>query len=171
MLVENLLGQMAGHSRVWIYMANRTFSEAEEIEIESQLTGFCSTWAAHGQSLSSSGIIINKCFIVLCVDENRAGASGCSIDKSLHFIKSIENRFGVSLTDRQLIAYKGNDEIKTFRLEELDSLVRNGILTHETLIFDNLVTSLNDLRTRWLTPAKNTWLRRFWPKEANLSLS
>ncbi|MEY3412400.1 MAG: hypothetical protein RIQ70_1088, partial [Bacteroidota bacterium] len=67
-------------SQVWIYGANRFFTEQEEGILQEALNEFTSDWAAHGAELKASSSILFKNFIVLVADENVAKASGCSID-------------------------------------------------------------------------------------------
>ncbi len=40
-------------SRVWIYQANRSFTDDEIVELESKLDTFISNWTAHGSDLQS----------------------------------------------------------------------------------------------------------------------
>jgi len=51
MLVE--FNTLPEESRVWIYQANRSFSEEELQEIESKLDVFIQNWAAHGSDLKA----------------------------------------------------------------------------------------------------------------------
>ena len=78
-------------ARVWVYQSTRPFSEKETVVLKSQINGFVSEWTAHSQQLAAAGDVLMNQFIVLAVDEKQAGASGCSIDKSVHFLQSIEN--------------------------------------------------------------------------------
>jgi hypothetical protein len=73
--------QLPPDSKIWIYQADRVFSDTEEKIIAERLKSFCSQWAAHGHPLQTSFKIEHNQFIVLSVDENTAGASGCSIDE------------------------------------------------------------------------------------------
>ena len=51
MLVD--FNQLPDESRVWIYQANRSFSEDELKEIKSKLETFITSWTAHGKDLQS----------------------------------------------------------------------------------------------------------------------
>ena len=52
-------------SRVWIYQANRSFSEEEIEEIESKLTVFIENWTAHGSDLQAGYLFKYKRFIII----------------------------------------------------------------------------------------------------------
>ena len=78
------------HSRVWIYQANRSFSEEELTEIKQKLDTFITNWTAHGADLNAGYDIRYKRFIILAVDQTSQSATGCSIDASVRFIQQLE---------------------------------------------------------------------------------
>ena len=80
-------------SRVWIYQANRSFSEKEISQLKEQLNIFIEAWTAHGKDLQAGYKIVYKRFIVLALNQNLNKATGCSIDASVHF-KTITKNFG-----------------------------------------------------------------------------
>jgi hypothetical protein len=101
-------------------------------------------------------------FVVLMVDESQAGASGCSIDKSVYFVQGVEQAFGVKMFDRMLFAYQNEaGEVKTASSIEFDQLYKNGLINDETLVFDNLVKTKADFEGKWLKPLKDSWHARF----------
>ena len=65
-------------SRVWIYQANRSFSEDELQEIQSKLDIFIENWTAHGSDLQAGYTTKYKRFIVIGLNQNLNAASGCS---------------------------------------------------------------------------------------------
>ena len=62
---------MPGHSRLWIYQANRFFSPQESKQLEEGLKKLCDQWSAHQVPLSTSYTIQHKLFAILAVDENQ----------------------------------------------------------------------------------------------------
>ena len=59
---------LSGNSRVWIYAADRFFSEEESTQIQILLNDFVGQWAAHGKSLFAEGHVLENKFIVLFVE-------------------------------------------------------------------------------------------------------
>ncbi|MGN6639512.1 MAG: ABC transporter ATPase, partial [Mucilaginibacter sp.] len=92
--------QFSEHSRVWIYQSNRELTDNETSRLLDLLNKFAAEWTAHNHQLKAKAEIRYNRFIVLIVDESQAGASGCSIDKSVNFLKGLEQEFGISLFDR-----------------------------------------------------------------------
>src|SRR6202000_155504 len=103
--------QFSENSRVWIYQADRKLTDAEATEIQQYLSQFAQQWTAHNHQLKAKGEVRYNRFLILVVDETQAGASGCSIDKSVHFMQEIEKRFGINLFDRFNLAYRDGEEV------------------------------------------------------------
>ena len=87
--------ELPDHSRIWIYQANRSFTDAELEEISADLSLFLQQWTAHGSQLKAGFEIRYKRFLVIGLDQSAASASGCSIDASVHFIQQLEKKYGV----------------------------------------------------------------------------
>jgi len=145
------------NAKVWIYQANRLFSTDEEKTIQNMLNDFTTEWQAHGHALAALGEIYYQQFIVLSVDEQLTGASGCSIDKSVNLMKEIGNKFNLDLFDRLRIAYISGEEIVNCSKDEFEKQIKNGLVTKQTLVFNNLITRRSQLRTSWNIPLAESW--------------
>jgi hypothetical protein len=95
--------------------------------------------------------------------------SGCSIDSSVHIIKSLETETRVNFFDRSLIGFLIHDEVKLFPMSKLKDEFANGTLTAETSTFNNLVATKLEWQNSWLMPVKTSWLARYLPKSVVVS--
>jgi hypothetical protein len=68
-------------------------------------SAFLENWAAHGTSLVSSYQLKYNRFIILAVDQDVQSATGCSIDASVEFIQSLEQK-KVDLLDKMNVTFK-----------------------------------------------------------------
>ncbi len=148
-------------SRVWIYQSNKPFPTEVVPELKAIVNRFAQNWVSHNNQLRAHGDVLHDRFILLAVDESQAGASGCSIDKSVHFLKQLENELGVDLFDRMTFAWKEGDDVKTANQTEFSNLFQNGEINSETLVFDNLVKTKGELEEKWLKPLNQSWHKRF----------
>lgn len=151
---------MPADSRLWVYQSNRILSDVEVKAIEEDGLKFISDWAAHGASLKASFDVLHHLFVVIAVDEKQAMASGCSIDKSVHFIKELEQKFNLNLFDRMQVAYRTSNEIKVCKLSEFEKLASQGIVNESTIVFNNMVTSKAAFDSEWEVPLKQSWQNR-----------
>ncbi len=147
-------------TRVWIYQAQTPFTENKVSEIRQHISNFTTSWVSHNNQLRAFGDIYHNQFIVLMVDESLAGASGCSIDKSVHFIKQIEQHYKVDLFDRMTFTYKDGEAVKSSPRMEFAQLYKSGKINDATLVFDNLVKTKGDFDANWIKPLGESWHKR-----------
>ncbi len=145
------------HSRVWIYQGNRDFTDAEKTGILSKGNLFLGGWQAHKVPVRSSIDIRYNRFIIILADEKHAAPGGCSIDASVHFIKSLEAEFSLILLDRTSMAYRTGGKIKIIPLSDLYKKISTGEITDDTIVFNNLVHDKAGLENEWEVPLKNSW--------------
>ncbi|MGI8893010.1 MAG: ABC transporter ATPase [Bacteroidia bacterium] len=148
---------LPGHSRVWVYQADRILSEDEELQISVLAKQFVERWTAHNQDLQASFQIRYNLFLILAADETQASASGCSIDKSVAFIKELQQKFNVNFLNRMIFAYKEHDEVYPLKREEFAEKIKTGYIDNNTIVFNNLVLNKSDLNTSWEIPYAESW--------------
>ena len=147
-------------SRVWIYQSSRLFTLSEALAIEGLLNDFTAKWLSHGVPVKGAAYLFFGQFIILMADEKATGVSGCSTDSSVRLIKDIEQRFGVNMFDRTTLAFVVKDKIQLLPLSQLQYAFDNGFINSDTLYFNNLVQTKDELENNWLGPIKNSWLQK-----------
>ncbi|WP_027126353.1 hypothetical protein [Gelidibacter mesophilus] len=148
-------------SKVWIYQANRSFTDDEIVEIESKLDTFLSNWAAHGSDLQAGYLVKYKRFIVIALNQNVNNATGCSIDASVHFIQQLEKDYHVDLLDKMNVSYKQGDFIAYKTLLEFKKMAKDKAVSKNTIVFNNLVNNIMEFNENWEVPASESWHGRF----------
>jgi hypothetical protein len=146
-------------SRVWIYQSNRLFFMSEALDMEKTLQDFVSSWNSHGTPVKGYANLFFGRFIIFMADETAAGVSGCSTDSSVRVIKEIEKTYSVDMFNRQLLSFFVKNKVEQIPLSQLNYALENGIITGDTLYFNNTVLTKKQLLEEWITPAKNSWLK------------
>ena len=75
----------------------------------------------------------------------------------VHFIKNLENEFGVRLLDRLDISYKINNEIFVVNLKDFKDKILEKKIDNTTIVFNNLINLKSDLANRWEIPFSESW--------------
>lgn len=159
--MRNLLA-FPDESRVWIYQAERPFVDEDIPGINADIENFCTQWTSHNHELKAIGGVMHDLFVVLVVDETNSSASGCSIDKSVAFVKSLEQKYNRKLLERNNVAWLDQDEqLQITPLACLKAVVESGRVKMDTRVFDNLVTTRKDYISRWTVPLGESWMKRF----------
>jgi hypothetical protein len=149
--------EFSSHSRVWVYQSDRKLTDAEVLQAQVLLDNFTTGWTAHNNQLLAKAEIRYNRFLILIVDESQAGASGCSIDKSVNFMKQLEQQFGINLFDRFNLAYRDGEEIISVPRHQFEDLLKAGKIDTETIVFNNLAQNITELQTKWEVPFKDSW--------------
>ena len=148
-------------SKVWIYQSTRPFTNEEVELLNNKLNMFAVQWTAHNKQLLATGRVVEDRFIMLMVDETHTAASGCSIDTSVHFIKSLEKDFSIELFNRTIINYQSPQGISTITLSELQEKIQNGTIKPDTIVYDALVQTKQTFDTGFKTRLAETWMQNF----------
>ena len=146
-------------SKVWVYQSSRLFTIREALQIEEMINQFAQSWLSHGVPVKGAAYLFFGQFVVLMADETATGVSGCSTDSSVRLIKEIEKTFGVNMFDRLALAFIVKDEVQILPMPQLKYAVEQGFITADTLFFNNVVLTKEDLENNWIIPVKNSWLK------------
>ena len=147
-------------SKVWIYQSSRRFFITEALSMEGLLEEFVKEWKSHGAPVKGFANLLFGQFVIIMADEAATGVSGCSTDSSVRLIKTIEELYKVNLFDRQMLAFFIKDNIQLLPLSQLNYAMENGFITQDTLYFNNLVSTKEELLNNWIIPVKDSWLER-----------
>lgn len=154
--------ELSDQARVWVYQANRKLSQQEMKFISEAGIAFTKGWTAHSKDLKASVEIFYEQFVVLSVDESAAPATGCSIDKSVHFMQTLEQELNIQLLDKSQVAYLKNDQVQLVPLPRIKEMVSAGELAHDSIIFNNMVTDVLSFNEMWQVKAKDSWMSRYF---------
>ncbi|WAC11225.1 hypothetical protein [Dyadobacter pollutisoli] len=155
-------------SRVWVYQANRKLTNEETGIITETLKASLDTWEAHGKPLTASGKVFEHRFVVIAVDERDELPSGCSIDKSVHWLQEIGQRMNIDFFDRSLAYLDDEDEVQTIPVPKIKQAVIDETILPHTTVFDNQVSTKAQWMKRWKIPASNSWLNRYFSEQTSL---
>lgn len=154
--------ELPGHSRLWIYQANRPFREEELPELNTHIQAFLEQWTAHGSELKAGYELPYNRFIVIGLDQSQASASGCSIDASVHFIQALEQKYGLDLLDKMNVTYKQGEFVAHKSLLDFKKMAKDRAVGPNTVVFNNLVATKDEYTENWEVPASESWHARFF---------
>lgn len=150
------------HSRIWIYQSNRKLSDEEVEEISTQTQSFLEDWSAHGQGLEASFLVKYNRFIIIAVNQDLQSATGCSIDASVKFIQELEQKYNIDLLDKMNVTYKQGEFITHKPLIDFKKMAKQKAVSSNTIVFNNLVNTIEEWQDFWEVPASDSWHNRFF---------
>ena len=152
---------LPSNSRVWVYQSEREFTSKELEFISEKAIDFIEKWTKHGSNLKGSFTIKYNQFLVLAVDEGFNNVSGCSIYSSVRFVQELEKSFQVDIMNKMNVSFKDGDNINIVKMNDFKEFAKANKITQETIVFNNMVTTKQELETQWEVTANNSWHKRF----------
>jgi hypothetical protein len=155
--------ELPGNSKIWIYQADRKLAPDEYDIILKKTKEFVRDWAAHGNTLKAKVDILFDVFLILTVDESEFSASGCSIDKSLHFIQQLKTDHGIDFLNRNIVALYSDNQVILEHSDNVKFQIKRGKIGKDSIIFNNLVNSKQEMESNWKVPVHRSWLKKYLP--------
>jgi hypothetical protein len=153
--------QLPPDARLWIFAASRPLSDEERRRVLAEADAFIEQWTAHGVSLTAGRDVRYDRFVFIGVDEQAAGVSGCSIDALTRRMQQLQAALGVELVNNAPVVYRDGEAIERVSREQFAGFAASGTVSLDTLVFDNTVTRVGDVREgRWEVRAANAWHAR-----------
>ena len=145
---KNLFPNLPGCSRVWTYLCNRALSSKEVNEVQLELNLFTKSWKAHQKQLNASANIIYDQYVVFAVDESAAEITGCSIDASVHFMKTLQEKISADFFNRMNVLVRVGSANKLISYNDLENYRGESV-------FNPRIERLEQLRENWLVKITN----------------
>jgi len=154
-----VFGKLPDSARVWIFAADRELRENEAVRLQEAVDRFLEGWKAHGAPLRAASEWHYGRFLMIGTDPRRTPPSGCSIDALVHAVRQLEGPFGVRFLGNETVWYRdGTGQIQSASRPEFRRLARSGEVTRNSVVFDNALTELAQVRAgHWEGPAADRW--------------
>ncbi|AVM49265.1 ABC transporter ATPase [Capnocytophaga sp. oral taxon 878] len=153
--------QLPDDARVWVYQCNRSFTEEEQAQLNTQLQDFINRWKVHGKDLLSAFELRYNRFIVIGASPDAHGVGGCSLDTLARFIQELETQYNVTLLDRMNVSYRQGEYIAYKNLSDFKKMVKDKAVSAQTIVFNNLVNTKLEYEENWEVPLEESWHNRF----------
>ena len=152
---------LPSNAKVWIYQSDSNLSSTDVELIEKEVKFFLNNWSSHNKEIESSFEIRYNRFLIIGLNENINSASGCSIDKSVNFIKNLQSILKVNFLNRLDVAYKIGNEINSISLLEFQNMIRENKLSKDSIVYNNMIDTKKSYLNSWETTIENSWHKKF----------
>ena len=96
-------------------------------------------------------------FIVICVDEEKEAASGCSIDALGTVMRALDSEFELGLFDRMKACFIENGETKTMKLQDFRKGLKEKTISTDIEVFDFSKNTYVAFLSDFLLPLNRSW--------------
>lgn len=157
-----IFSDLPDDARLWIFAAARPLDAEECSRLLALVDDFLAGWHAHGHPVVGARDLRLDQFLLVAADERASGVSGCSIDSLYRVLKQVDGEISVGLLDSSLVHYRDADgTVRSVSRPDFRELVAEGAVDGDTLVFDNTLRTVGDLRAeRWELPLRESWHAR-----------
>lgn len=153
--------QLPDHARLWVFASERPLGPDESGRLLAAVDAFLDTWHAHQTPLTCARDWRHDRFLLVGVDEQSAGVSGCSIDALVRAMKTLGHDLGVNLLDHAAVFYRDGAEVRRLDRDAFAEAADEGLVSPQTAVFDNTVSTVGQLRAgNWERTAATSWHQR-----------
>ena len=142
-------------SRIWLYASEKALTTDQQNHILTYIAEHLKGWNAHKVPLTAGVTILENHFIVIALDENKNGASGCSIDTLQKSIQELEKDLSIALMNRLNVFCKIGEIIKVIPSFKL------GVIANEDTLFYDLTIQRKEELSNYLKPIKEGWAKSY----------
>jgi hypothetical protein len=137
-------------ARVWIFGSDKQLNEEAAKTLVHDVTDHLENWKAHGEPLTVGSQLLDDRFLVIAVDQNTTGASGCSIDGLFRVLQAVQGKLGVNLVGGGRLFYRDRQgQVQCAPRADLDDLRASGEISKDTVVFDTTITDLGTFRRKF----------------------
>jgi hypothetical protein len=77
-------------------------------------------------------------------------------------IQNLEQKYKVNLLDKMYVTFKNGEHVAHKSLLEFKKMAKDKAVTENTIVFNNLVNSIEEFNENWEVPAGESWHSRFF---------
>lgn len=145
-------------ARLWIFGACGSISAQNSAKLLGEIATFLKDWKAHGKSVIGEAGLFCDCFLVVAADSELTEVSGCSIDSMVNAVSGAARTVGITLSDGSHVYYRDGECVRCVLPHEFESLVVNGVVNHDTPVFNNNIQTVGEFRDgKWEVPFRDSW--------------
>lgn len=154
------ISELPDTARLWIFAAAETLNSIQSDLLTTRMNQFLQEWTAHKRELRPAWELRYDRFILIALDETLMPASGCSIDNMVHHLRDYELATGLNIVNSSSEIFYRDKEgaIQSVARTEFKALVQKGLVDDETIVFNNIIQTLGELREGgWEIAMKLSW--------------
>jgi hypothetical protein len=148
--------ELSDQATVWIYGFSKILSVDDQRIVKDALDVFVSSWKSHGSEVTADYKMIYDRFVLIAVQNPEI--SGCSIDSSVKVFKNLKHNHELDALNLNQVYFRDQDTIKSVTRPEFNQLVKDALISFDTIVFDLTVNRLSGIRAgEFEKPARDSW--------------
>ena len=152
--------QLENNAKVFLYPSNKKFYPELLKEIDRKVKDFVTQWALENEIEAGFEIKYQR-FIVIAINQSKPITTRI-IDDLVSFIFKLQITHDIELLDKLNVCFKQGEHVQYKEVKEFKKLIKNKSVNTDTVVFDHLINTKEELNSDWELPATDTWYGRMF---------
>lgn len=147
--------------KIWVYPSSRKFYEQEIEGLKERIETFLTQLGEENEDVNCAYELKYDRFIIISVDDTDKPLNVKAHNNIAAFIINLEQQYEITLLDKINVCYKQGEFVQYKDLIEFKKMMKNNGVSAKTIVFDNMITTKEELETNWEINILDSWLGRF----------
>lgn len=158
MLVD--FDQLNNDAKIFLYPSSKKFYTELLTQIQDKVQEFTEQWST-SNNIDVGFKVEHQRFIIIGINPNQAITTSI-IDELVSFIFKLQSEHEIELLDKLNVCFKQGEFVQYKEVKEFKKLIKNKSVNKNTLVFNNLINTKEELESDWELPAEDTWYSRMF---------
>tara|TARA_B100001093_G_scaffold453792_1_gene462693 strand:+ start:16154 stop:16627 length:474 start_codon:yes stop_codon:yes gene_type:complete len=131
-------------SKAWVYVSSQKIDDNLLSSLNNRFKEFFTDWKSHGQLIDGEFKVIDDYIIVIGAGVKNGNMCGRAVDAQIRFIKELDEQLDLDLLNRNKIAFNVNEKLSWFDFKEIQSLIKEKKISHNTLWCNTFLNNNQD---------------------------
>jgi len=154
--------ELSADAKVWIYIGDHKLNQEEKKELLDKLEPFLSRWKSEGKEFKSSYELIEDQILVIGGVSEGFNLSGCTMDALKKTVLKWDETLKRNFTVIPKFCYRYENKIICRSQAEFKKDIQAGLVSQDTIVFDNTVQDIAAYRMGIEFPVSKCWHNRVW---------
>lgn len=152
--------QLENNAKVFLYPSNKKFYPELLEEINTKVQDFVSQWC-NRHNVDAGYKIKYQRFIIIAINQDKPITTAI-IDELVTFVFKLQMEHEIELLDKLNVCFKQGEHVQYKDVKEFKKLIKNKSVNKNTIVFDHLINTKEELESDWELPAEDTWYSRMF---------
>lgn len=148
------------YCKLWVFPSSRKFYPQEIADLQQRIEAFLTNWTNEGNPIECSYSLKYDRFIVITANDAEISLTLKAHDDLTAFILGLEAIYNIVLLDKINVCYKQGAFVQYKDLIAFKKMMKNNGVSKKTTVFDNMITTKEELENDWEINIMDSWLGR-----------
>lgn len=147
-------------AKLFLYPSSKKFYPELYQKIDTELKEFIGLWSDKND-INAGYTIKYQRFVIIAINQDTSIATAV-IDELVSFIFKLQTEHNIELVDKLNVCFKQGEHVQYKDVKDFKKMIKSKSVNKNTIVFDHLINTKEELDTDWEIPAEESWYNRMF---------